>query len=622
MATRYVSPSGTLIADGLSAVNAVSKLRIAELNSTTGDEIIITGTSAAAPLFGGATIAADGVYRGNGMQYLCGARKILDGEYIGSGYDYYFQEAAYPVDGWSESVSVGGTVTATASGLIGANYVKCAGTATAAITRQFRVKPGSTIRLTVIAKAAAGSDVKIQLKHDMATDTWYNFSTQAWGASAPGYAVIGAGSGNTDWTAHQVVLMMDADTENAAYQVYIGKTSAQEVDIQAFFIETITEWTQYSGDVYQTPLVSNSTAGTVVKTIWKATSLLDKDEDAVRVTKSASLAAIAAGEFYHETGADLTDNVLYYKLNTGETLATLQAQIFWASHTDYSIKLDNNMVTVSDLTVGGASHGVYKTDGTGTFTNFDIIEPQQVGFQCKGGAATWRYGRVKNAIGTAAAHGDAVLADSTGTGDGNLTCHGVRVDGSGDECFQVIENATLKLYGCYGINPGVVTGSGGNTLSIENSAEETTTLEVYGGYFESSVSAPMRHQNDGTSTIVMKGVVLKNSTTAQATVLDSDTVASDWTSSNNYYDDTTSSVQDTVGAGFTGTSIDVADHFGTDENGLPTLLSNSSLIGQGPDKWWGTDNPRPVSANGRPIPDFDIDPGLQSPHGSFHPSKL
>lgn len=604
MTDYFVKPSGSNVADGLSEINAWSNIERAGLAKfSAGDVLKIADAGVSTPLHGTLTVVDDIIVKSsNGNTYLSGSTDVTDGaEYVQSNIIHdrnrLFQSwsSATNINIWTESLSGTSTINRESSNhLYGDNCLRMdidASNNQVFVKLQGVLFPTTRMKVRVTYKTTVTGTLQFDVR-DLTTSDWLQ-SDGSWDAALHRPVV----SSSTDWAEYETP-EFTPETNTGFYQFEIfGNGASQSSYVQAVELICTAKWTLDSGDIYRLSIVSiQPSIG-----FWKslASDFLSKGLDSLLpVVEAASLGVIAAGEFFW----DNTNDYLYYRLDSGETIANMH---FEASIHDDCLINSANLTAHNIRAYGARLNNIINTAGTSALTDCKGIKGWKYGGRDTGGATvTWHNPEF--------AYNNDLEAETFGSNgylceDATVIINGINTHHNGDDGFQTGHvNADLTING---------------GASYSNLSEQfTATLGIYNINNVTFVdTAHKAHDTiaDCFHDKLAAGVARSlNQCVFYGTRGRTEVVA---------FDNTPSALTESGNTFFGGAAPDLS---GTFEDPLFTdvlnndfyPLESSPLVATGT-RWWTGSNPQGL--DGEPYSDFDTDRGgIQSTLGPFHPVNL
>jgi len=334
----------------------------------------------------------------------------------------------------------------------------------------------------------------------------------------------------------------------------------------------------------------------------------DEFDDLTRIfANSKTPGSLASGEFGYGDADTLGYNTVYYKPASGSTPS--RAELVFGANNCFNVA--HNYTIINNLKIRSSASGIAESSTTGcVFSNNDIGYGAGYGISSSGGdpliignECHYNQTHVQGAVGSENGGGFALLSASTARLEGNYGHH------NADDGVDIAGTSTAVT---------VV----GNRLNYNGS----NSSDGYGIEIQTGTGAIQIHHNTCKGNTA-RGISLLTATASNITnnICADNSIwglfcgtGSNVTGGENYLNGNGNS--DAVGGTGTYTSAtDSTDDPLIDSNDVPT--SSSPVLGIGT-KWWGT-NPRPIGANGKPYPDFDIDiGGVQSTHSPHDPINL
>jgi hypothetical protein len=304
--TFYLSPAGSDLDAGLSPASPwLHPSRLMQEELLPGDEVCLVGTAANAPLRGHLATQVEGVhYKAQAAyQYLCGNYDLAhDGWFEDAGHQYWMNAWDSPTQatGWTS----GGTVSQE-------DAIVCIGSYSARITgawsylrRNFGLAAGNRATFSIIYRSDAANRLSLRVR-DMSS-TNYLQADGSWAGSPTDFFLPNAGG----WTEYTTVPTTLPNT--GSYRLDLLQTTGDgSTYVNGFWIRQSLQWTAHDAPngIYKAGFLD--TPNVLLKaSSWQATGY---QERLSVVPKAASLAAIAAGEYWFEPDA------LYYRLAAGES---------------------------------------------------------------------------------------------------------------------------------------------------------------------------------------------------------------------------------------------------------------------------------------------------------------
>lgn len=362
--TYYLSPTGSDISNGTTSGTPWASTERVDIQSiSTGDSIIITGTTSITPLRGDFTTVDSGItYEGDGTQYISAGYNVSNGEaHILRDYKYYMESwvDAVNLSSWSE----GGTVARNDTDQNNGTYCAKLTGVNSYISRDFLVPKGD-FRIHVIYKTDADSVLKWRIKH--VANNVYLAADYDWDAGSGDW--IGSYT-NTGWS-EMVIGWASNDTTGSNIRfILTSQTAEKSVYIDGVWIEHKCDWEVHAGDVYKAAWVIASDPQSFHKTTaWDASGF----ENMEKCNHAVSLETIAAGEWFYDGTTDL----LYYYLASGETINNLHFEVangiktFYISHDSTIVSDICALSGYSGFDVNGTATGVQLNNVRGAYSVF------------------------------------------------------------------------------------------------------------------------------------------------------------------------------------------------------------------------------------------------------------
>lgn len=655
MAYIYLDPSvGSDANDGLTASTPVRTLLRAVWQATSGDEILVSGTTITSPLRGQVTVPAGvkirSATRGTPFWHS-GCDNISHGAIVNHETHAGVFTANYT--DWGSGGTGGTPAIDTNEQLFGAGCLALETTADY-IRRTVYLSVSNTLatmrkcRYRIVYKmSAAQYNLQMRVETTVAAAQsatagryCFDFQTETWKDSdtfTKTNVVDSDGNLANSTTWAEVVTpwfgpsnSFTGDGNASSGQFHYLYTSGGIAYIQSIQLEYEMAWTETATPrVYRAPfLVSTGYlnavtgrtsayhSGTAISGLFYATDQSDYTTYRISEGNAAtspptqdlcSYYATAAGfvEFKIPTGQAITDYTLlfahgiYAWLFTGATgggevidcnVICSQRAAYGDASNSASWKLRNFREYVSLMEVAEKGSGTIEWIGGGSWQ--PIVSP------------------------SAKYYGGGVLAgvDADNTKTGTVIARGIHVQNAGDDAFQPIGIGTVEVYGC------TEDGAAGNGVELNCSHAGTFIAKGF------TTTGAIRDQSAAATTITLEGVVtalldLNNNARVTSTITIGDGVYSE-----------AAAVQYTgfaapyasnaeLGAAVLAANATLANiNFSyTPDYDTDTLVPNAAsvLIGTG-SKWWTGPNPR--GANGEPFSDWDTDcGGVQTRYGVFHP---
>jgi hypothetical protein len=355
---------------------------------------------------------------------------------------------------------------------------------------------GINIRWRILYYNAAGATLRFTVRDT--TSTKYLQSDGTW-AATPTYFNLPASVGA--WSEY-VTTAAVGETTGVVYRMDLT-SSGGDTYVDGSLVEYSSTWAVHDGDTYK--YVSHLVSA-ITKPVFKGTDSTAAGEYSV-ITAAASLEAIAAGEYFHDTAT----GTIYYKLVSGETITDLNIM---TPRDGAAITLNADGITANNLNAYFSHGGISVTGGTGSVLNScGAYNVYATGIPVFGAATVTCNSCTSNGNKSiAAVHGGGYTAVNTS----QFTLIGSIAEGNDDDAYQPANTATMILKYCV----GNVTGAGS---VLEVSTASGGRIEVYNSTFyrNSTVDeAVIRDKGDADTVSIYRNNITVNAGTGQNVTID------------------------------------------------------------------------------------------------------
>jgi hypothetical protein len=494
-ATYYVDPAGSDAAVGTATETPWRTFDRSYLNLTTGDTLQMQNTTKTSRIRSmPITIATAGITI-SGPGYTSDDLLLKDNVYNAVNTSNRWMET-WTTDSdlasWSESGTVAKEAVIKNNGLYSASL-----TSGSYVRLTYSGYAGAKIRFRVIYYNAEGATLRFTLRNTSSTN--YMQSDGTW-AATPAYFNLPASVGV--WTEYVTTAAIE-ETTGANYRVDLTSSAAVSY-VDGCTMEWSSVWAVHDGTtyVYNTHITSAIT----VPVMKGATDSVEL-EDYTKLTAAASLEAIAAGEYFHDTAT----GKVYYKLAAGESIANVN--ILWPRGSPVlTITADNT--TLNDVYVSFGQKGIYISDGSGIALNrVKSLSNYANGFQLAGDSVavcTGCWSKGNRSLG--ATHGEGFSVGGTAS----LTLDRCIAEKNDDDAMQPMETSTLIVK--YSV--GIVTGAGS---VLEVSTASGGRIEAYNNTFyrnSATDEAVIRDKGDVDTVSIYRNNITVNPGSGQNVTID------------------------------------------------------------------------------------------------------